>query len=58
MKQTCEFKGDATNQNIVVMGDSSLRTLTTALLEDEIINNFNLLHFGGDDCLYLVGVKN
>ena len=57
MKQTCEFKGDATNQNIVVMGDSSLRTLSTALLEDEIINNFNLLHFGGDDCLYLVGQK-
>ena len=57
VKQTCEFKGDATNQNIVVMGDSSLRTLSTALLEDEIINNFNLLHFGGDDCLYLVGQK-
>ena len=51
------LKATATNQNIVVMGDSSLRTLSTALLEDEIINNFNLLHFGGDDCLYLVGQK-
>ena len=55
--QICEFKGDAANQNIVVIGDSSLRTLTTALLEDVNINNYNLLHFGGDDCLYLLGVK-
>tara|TARA_A100001015_G_C15024294_1_gene729615 strand:+ start:940 stop:2874 length:1935 start_codon:yes stop_codon:yes gene_type:complete len=57
VRQTCEFKGDEANQNIFVIGDSSLRTLSTALLEDENINNYNLLHFGGDDCLYLVGVK-
>lgn len=57
VRQTCEFKGDKANQNIVVIGDSSLRTLSTALLEDENINNYNLLHFGGDDCLYLIGVK-
>ena len=57
VRQICEFKGDAATQNIVVIGDSSLRTLTTALLEDENINNYNLLHFGGDDCLYLLGVK-
>ena len=57
VQQICEFKGDKANQNIVILGDSSLRTLSTALLEQKNINNYNLFHFGGDDCLYLKGVK-
>ncbi len=56
IENTCIFKAQTSKKDIYVIGDSSLRTLSTALLEYQN-NNFNLIHLGGDDCMYLVGEK-
>ncbi len=54
---TCIFKVPDARQDIYVIGDSSLRTLSTALLEFQKEEKYNLIHFGGDDCMYLLGNK-
>lgn len=51
--ETCSFNSDKTNKTIYVIGDSSFRTLTTALLEKNINDNFNVVHFTGNDCLFI-----
>jgi peptidoglycan/LPS O-acetylase OafA/YrhL len=56
IENTCVFVSNSSKENIYVIGDSSLRTLSTALLEYQN-NNFNLIHLGGDDCMYLIGEK-
>ena len=56
IENVCQFRVPNPEFNIYVIGDSSLRTLSTALLEYQN-NNFDLIHFSGDDCLYLVGKK-
>lgn len=56
VKNICEFRVSNPEFTIYVVGDSSLRTLSTALLEYQN-NNFDLIHFSGDDCLYLTGKK-
>ncbi len=56
IEDTCIFTSNNSNENIYIIGDSSLRTLSTALLEYQN-NNFNLIHLGGDDCMYLIGEK-
>ena len=56
IENTCIFKTQKSKKDIYVIGDSSFRTLSTALLEYQN-NNFNLIHLGGDDCMYLVGEK-
>ena len=44
-------------KDVYVMGDSSLRTLSSALLELQEEKKYNLIHFGGDNCMYLLGIK-
>ena len=56
IENTCIFISNNSKENIYVIGDSSLRTLSTALLEYQN-KNFNLIHLGGDDCMYLIGEK-
>jgi peptidoglycan/LPS O-acetylase OafA/YrhL len=56
VENICQFRVSNPEFNIYVLGDSSLRTLSSALLEYQN-NNFNLIHFTGDDCLYLIGQK-
>ena len=51
--ETCSFNSDKNNKTVYVIGDSSFRTLTTALLENKINDNFNVVHFTGDDCLFI-----
>ncbi len=54
---TCVFTSPLAKQNIYVIGDSSLRTLSSALLESSEIKNYNLIHFGGNDCMFLLNTK-
>tara|TARA_Y100000389_G_scaffold92538_1_gene89289 strand:- start:45891 stop:47822 length:1932 start_codon:yes stop_codon:yes gene_type:complete len=52
----CEFKVPDPDFTVYVLGDSSLRTLSTALLEYQF-ENFDLIHFTADNCLYLTEIK-
>ena len=54
---TCIFTSPLAKKDIYVIGDSSLRTLSTALLESSEIKNYNLIHFGGNDCMFLLNTK-
>ena len=56
IKNTCIFTASNSNKNVYVIGDSSFRTLSTALLEYQN-DSFNLIHLGGDDCMFLFGEK-
>ena len=53
----CNFKIESSTKNIYVLGDSSLRTVSTALLKEQRNYSFNLIHVGGSSCLYLISVK-
>ena len=53
VSETCYFNSDKNNKTVYVIGDSSFRTLTTALLENNIDNIFNVVHFTGNDCLFI-----
>ena len=54
---TCIFKSPLAKKDIYVIGDSSLRTLSTALLESSEIKNYNLIHLSGNDCMFLLNSK-
>tara|TARA_B100000686_G_C16781864_1_gene972493 strand:- start:1143 stop:3077 length:1935 start_codon:yes stop_codon:yes gene_type:complete len=57
VEDTCVFEVPDAKKDIYVIGDSSLRTLSTALLELQEEKKYNLIHLGGDDCMYLLGSK-
>ena len=54
ISETCNFNYTEANYTIYIIGDSSLRTLSTALLEYQEIEKFNLVHITGNDCLFLL----
>ena len=57
IRNLCTFEVPNSNEHIYVIGDSSFRTLSTARLELQDEKQFNLTHFGGDNCIYLLEVK-
>ena len=57
IRNLCTFEVPNSNEHIYVIGDSSFRTLSTAILELQDEKQFNLTHFGGDNCIYLLEVK-
>ncbi len=55
--ETCVFGNDPNKTNVYVLGDSSLRTLSTALRLEQKNYPYNLIHFGGDGCLFIFNNK-
>ena len=51
--ESCRIINKPENDTIYILGDSSLRTLSTSLLESPKINNYNLIHFTGNDCIFI-----
>ena len=57
IEETCYFQINETGKNLYVLGDSALRTLSTSILKYNNTYNFNLIHLGGNGCLYLYEKK-
>ena len=57
IEETCFFQINETGKNLYVLGDSALRTLSTSILKYNNTYNFNLIHLGGNGCLYLYEKK-
>lgn len=57
IRNLCVFEVFNSEEHIYVIGDSSFRTLSTALLEHQNEKKYNLTHIGGDNCIYLLEVK-
>ena len=57
VRNLCFFEVSNSEEHIYVIGDSSFRTLSTALLELQDEKKYNLTHIGGDNCIYLLEVK-
>ena len=53
VEESCTIINKPENDSIYILGDSSLRTLSTSLLESPKINNYNLIHFTGNDCIFI-----
>ena len=57
IQNTCEFRIPGANRDVYVLGDSSLRTISKDLLNMQVEGNYNLIHIGGNDCLFLLDSK-
>jgi len=57
IEETCFFQKNETGKNLYVLGDSALRTLSTSILKYNNTYNFNLIHLGGNGCLYIYEKK-
>lgn len=57
IEETCFFQVSETGKHIYVLGDSAFRTLSTSLLKYSNKYNFNLIHLGGNGCLYIYEKK-
>jgi len=53
--ETCFFEVSDESQTIYILGDSSLRTLSNSLYKDEYFKDYNLVHFTGNNCLFIFG---
>lgn len=53
VEESCTIVSKPDNDSIYILGDSSLRTLSSALLENPKISNYNLIHFTGNDCVFI-----
>lgn len=53
VEESCVIISKPENDSIFILGDSSLRTLSSSLLEDPNISNYNLIHFTGNDCIFI-----
>jgi hypothetical protein len=57
IQNTCEFRIPGANRDVYVLGDSSLRTISKDLLNMQVEGSYNLIHIGGNDCLFLLDSK-
>lgn len=57
IQNTCEFRIPGANRDVYVLGDSSLRTISKDLLNKQVEGRYNLIHIGGNDCLFLLDSK-
>ena len=53
VEESCTIVSKPENDYIYILGDSSLRTLSSSLLENPKISKFNLIHFTGNDCIFI-----
>ena len=53
VEESCTIISKPENDTIYILGDSSLRTLSTSLIENPKISNYNLIHFTGNDCIFI-----
>ncbi len=53
VEESCTIVSKPENEYIYILGDSSLRTLSSSLLENPMISNYNLTHFTGNDCIFI-----
>ena len=53
VEESCTIVSKPENDYIYIIGDSSLRTLSSSLLENPKISNYNLIHFTGNDCIFI-----
>jgi len=53
VEDSCVITRNKDNKSIYILGDSSLRTLSSSLLENSIISDYNLIHFTGNDCIFI-----
>lgn len=53
VEESCKIVSRPENDSIYILGDSSLRTLSSSLLENPKISNYNLIHFTGNDCIFI-----
>lgn len=57
IQNTCEFRIPGASRDVYVLGDSSLRTISKDLQTKQVEGNYNLIHIGGNDCLFLLDSK-
>ena len=57
IQNTCEFRIPGAIRDVYVLGDSSLRTISKVLLNKQMEGLYNLIHIGGNDCLFLLDSK-
>lgn len=57
IQNTCEFRIPGASRDVYVLGDSSLRTISKDLQTKQVDGNYNLIHIGGNDCLFLLDSK-
>lgn len=55
VEETCIFNRSSENKDIYILSDSSLRTLSASMLSNEKFDNYNIIHFTGNDCLFIFG---
>ena len=53
VEETCKIISNQENDSIYILGDSSLRTLSASLLENPKISYYNLIHFTGNNCIFI-----
>ncbi len=53
VSETCEIIRNERQKTIYVLGDSTLRTLSAAILEKKEMENYNLVHFTGNNCIFI-----
>lgn len=57
IEDTCEFIIPGASRDVYILGDSSLRTISKDLLSKQVEGRYNLIHIGGNDCLFLLDSK-
>jgi peptidoglycan/LPS O-acetylase OafA/YrhL len=55
LRDSCSFINSEESTTIYVLGDSSLRTLGAALVNDPLFNKYNKVQVTGNDCLFIFG---
>lgn len=55
VEETCIFYSSNAAENIYILSDSSLRTLTTSILNNKNFEGYNIIHFTGNDCIFIFG---
>jgi len=53
VEESCTIVSKPENDSIYILGDSSLRTLSSSLLQNPKISSYNLIHFTGNDCIFI-----